>query len=47
VSLTLRVEIWVLRQPVGDRIKVTHADFTYVALDNAGQPRPVPRNAVT
>ena len=46
-SLTLRVEVWVLRQPVGDRIKVTHADFTYVALDNAGQPRPVPRNAVT
>jgi acyl-CoA thioesterase YciA len=44
-SLTLRVEVWVLRQPVGDRIKVTHADFTYVALDGTGQPRPVPREA--
>ena len=42
-SLTLRVEVWVLRQRIGDRIKVTHADFTYVALDEAGQPRRVPR----
>jgi acyl-CoA thioesterase YciA len=46
-SLTLRVEVWVLRQPIGDRIKVTHADFTYVALDDAGQPRPVPREAAS
>ena len=42
-SLTLRVEVWVLRQRIGDRIKVTSADFTYVALDDAGQPRLVPR----
>jgi acyl-CoA thioesterase YciA len=40
-SLTLHVEAWVLRQPVGDRIKVTSADFTYVALDGDGKPRPV------
>jgi ABC-type nitrate/sulfonate/bicarbonate transport system substrate-binding protein len=26
----------------GDRIRVTYADFTYVALDEAGRPRPVP-----
>ena len=44
-SLTLRVEVWVLRQRIGDRIKVTSADFTYVALDDAGQPRLVPREA--
>jgi acyl-CoA thioesterase YciA len=44
-SLTLRIEAWVLRQRVGDRIKVTNADFTYVALDDAGQPRLVPREA--
>jgi len=44
-SLTLRVEAWVLRQRIGDRIKVTHADFTYVALDDEGQPRPVPSKA--
>jgi acyl-CoA thioesterase YciA len=40
-SLTFHVEAWVLRQPVGDRIKVTSADFTYVALDGDGKPRPV------
>ena len=42
-SLTFRVEAWVLRQRLGDRIKVTSADFTYVALDEDGRPRPVPR----
>ncbi len=44
-SLTLRVEAWVLRQRIGDHIRVTYADFTYVALDDAGQPRAVPRPA--
>jgi len=44
-SLTLRVEAWAMHQRIGDRIKVTSADFTYVALDEAGQPRPVPRAA--
>ena len=42
-SLTLRVEAWVLRQRLGDRIQVTSADFTYVALDGEGRPRPIPR----
>ncbi len=42
-SLTFRVEAWALRQRLGDRIKVTSADFTYVALDEEGRPRPVPR----
>ena len=42
-SLTLRVEAWVLRQRLGDRIQVTSADFTYVALDADGRPRPLPR----
>jgi acyl-CoA thioesterase YciA len=42
-SLTFRVEAWALRQRPGDRIKVTSADFTYVALDGDGRPRPVPR----
>ena len=42
-SLTFRVEAWVLRQRLGDRIQVTSADFTYVALDGDGKPRPVPR----
>ena len=42
-SLTLRVEAWALRQRLGDRIQVTSADFTYVALDGDGKPRAVPR----
>ena len=42
-SLTFHVEAWVLRQRLGDRIKVTSADFTYVALDGDGKPRPIPR----
>ena len=42
-SLTLRVEAWVLRQRRGDRIKVTSADFTYVALNDDGKPHPIPR----
>ena len=42
-SLTFRVEAWVLRQRLGDRIQVTSADFTYVALDEDGRPRPVIR----
>ncbi len=44
-SLTLRVEAWVLRQRLGDRIQVTSADFTYVALDADGRPRPVIRTS--
>jgi acyl-CoA thioesterase YciA len=42
-SITLGVEVWVLRQGCGPRIKVTAAQFTFVALDNTGRPRPVAR----
>jgi len=38
-SITLGVEVWVLRQGRGERVKVTAAEFTYVALDEAGRPR--------
>src|SRR5207248_6533940 len=40
-SMTLCVEVWVLRQGRGRRVKVTAAEFTFVALDGAGAPRPV------
>src|SRR3954465_7105630 len=40
-SIALCVEVWVLRQGRGERIKVTAAEFTFVALDDAGQPRPL------
>ena len=40
-SITLDVEVWVLRQGQGDRVKVTDAEFTFVAVDEEGQPRPL------
>lgn len=40
-STTLCVEVWVLRQGQGARVKVTAAEFTFVALDDAGKPRPL------
>ena len=41
-SLTYGVEVWVLRGGQGERIKVTAAEFTMVAVDAAGRPRPLP-----
>lgn len=46
-SLTLLVEVWVLRQRQGGLIKVTSAEFTFVALDEAGKPRPIPPQDAT
>jgi acyl-CoA thioesterase YciA len=40
-SLTLAVEVWVLREGQGDRVKVTNAEFKFVALNDNGSPRPV------
>ncbi len=40
-SITLDVEVWVLRQGQGERIKVTDAKFTFVAVDDNGCPRPL------
>jgi acyl-CoA thioesterase YciA len=41
-SITLCVEVWVLRLSQGKRIKVTEAEFTFVALNENGGPRPIP-----
>ena len=40
-SLKIHVEAWALRQRAEFREKVTEATFTFVALDENGQPRPV------
>ena len=40
-SVTLSVEVWMLRQGQGERTKVTDAEFTFVAVDEAGRPRPI------
>jgi acyl-CoA thioesterase YciA len=42
-SMTLAVEVWVLRQGQGDRVKVTDAEFTFVAVDDDGRPRALAR----
>ena len=38
-SITLSIEVWAMRQGQGDRIKVTDATFTFVAVDESGRPR--------
>ena len=40
-SITLSIEVWAMRQGQGDRLKVTDATFTFVAVDNDGRPRPL------
>ncbi len=41
-SIALHLEAWALRGRVGDRVRVTEGRFTFVAIDEAGRPRPVP-----
>ena len=43
-SASFHLEVWVLRAGQGRRIKVTSADFTFVALDEEGKPRPFAAN---
>ena len=43
-SITLAVEVWVLRQGQGDREMVTSAEFTYVAMDAEGRKRTLGQN---
>jgi acyl-CoA thioesterase YciA len=41
-SMRILVEAWARRFRTGTRDKVTAATFTFVAIDEAGRPRPVP-----
>jgi acyl-CoA thioesterase YciA len=41
-SVTIHVEAWVQRLRTDDHIKVTEADFTYVAIQSSGVKRPLP-----
>jgi len=44
-SITVNVEVYAERRPSDPKVvKVTEATLTYVAIDGAGQPRPVPRS---
>ena len=38
-SITLDVEVWLLRHGQGERVKVTDSEFTFVAVREDGRPR--------
>jgi acyl-CoA thioesterase YciA len=40
-SMTVGIEAWVIRRNQTERILVTEGNFTYVAVDEKGRPRPV------
>ena len=42
-SITIGVESWARRNRLADRVKVTDGRFVYVALDEQGQKRVIPR----
>jgi acyl-CoA thioesterase YciA len=42
-SMRVHIEAWARRFRTHDREKVTDATFTFVAIDEAGRPRPVPQ----
>jgi acyl-CoA thioesterase YciA len=44
-SMVIPVEVWVQRYMSGEEVRVTKGVFTCVALDNAGNPVPVQRDA--
>ena len=41
-SMTVGVEVWITRQPTDERLRVTEASFTFVAIDETGKSRPLP-----
>ena len=42
-SMTIHVEAWALRGRIGEHVKVTEGQFTFVAIDDERKPRPVPK----
>ena len=45
-SIAVRIETWVRRRFDESEVKVTEGTFVYVAIDEQGQPRAVPKGAV-
>lgn len=43
-SMRIQVEVWETADPCRPPKKVTGGQFTYVAIDEQGQPRPVPED---
>ncbi|MDC9825621.1 acyl-CoA thioesterase [Devosia sp. ZB163] len=42
-SITVAIEAWARRNRLADRVKVTDGHFVYVALDDDGNKRQIPR----
>jgi acyl-CoA thioesterase YciA len=42
-SLAVHLEAWALRERLGERVKVTEGLFIFVALDDKGKSRPLPK----
>ena len=42
-SMKVHIEAWARRFRTGVQEKVTNATFTFVAVDDAGKPRPIPQ----
>jgi len=43
-SMKIHIEAWAMRFCTNHRDKVTDANFTFVAIDDEGRPRPIPRD---
>jgi len=43
-SMKIHIEAWAVRFRTRRREKVTDANFTFVAIDDDGRPRPIPRD---
>jgi acyl-CoA thioesterase YciA len=43
-SITVHLDAWVLRRNETDSILVTDGNFTYVSIDDRGQPQPIKRD---
>ena len=41
-SMHIGIEVWVTRQPMGTRLKVTEAKFVFVAVGENGEKRKLP-----
>ena len=44
-SITVHIQTWARRHRGGEGVLVTEGTFVYVAIDEEGRPRPVPRTS--
>ena len=43
-SIQCRIEVWIKRHDREEQQKVTESDFVYVAIDNVGRTRSIPKD---